>query len=100
MRDIPLGVQTTPSGNRCVATLHMRPAAKVTMSFTWERPPRRGPGWPGTGRVQHAHAVGTDPALVEAVARLSQEQLERLARGDPLLSLEDGDGRVVPAVDG
>jgi hypothetical protein len=39
MRDIPLGVQTTPSGNRCIATLRMRPAAKVTVSFTWERPP-------------------------------------------------------------
>jgi len=39
MRDIPLGLQTTRSGNRCVAGLGIKPATKITVSFTWERPP-------------------------------------------------------------
>jgi hypothetical protein len=53
----------------------------------------------GRARLDVTAHTGTDPALVDAVARLSQDQLERLARGDPLLALEDGDGRVV-SVDG
>jgi hypothetical protein len=53
----------------------------------------------GRARLDVTAHMGTDPALVEAVARLSYDQQERLARGEPLLSLEDGDVRVVP-VDG
>ena len=49
----------------------------------------------GRARLDVTAHMGTDPALVEAVSRLSYDQQERLARGEPL-SLEDGNARVVP----
>jgi hypothetical protein len=46
----------------------------------------------GRTRIDLAAITATDPALVEAVSKLSTEHLEALRRGESLPQLMDGDG--------